>query len=403
MPALTRRAHLAVAATCVIATISFAGAVTERALFGFVLPAAVLGVAAAALFVQHRQLRTAAATGIVGALVWSEIANVITGQGNGPAARSSFAAGACAALALSAAASRFPATFLVPVGAIVLAAVLLGAGGEVRVVAMVTVAAAVVALAVVEASYRRWVRPADAPPTSRRWSVGALALLVTLAAAIAAVTQARHDPRAPHGPVAGAHNSLVTPPWHDPFPKTSVGSTTSATHHVRHRHAKHLTPPPQLKTHPRPHHHTVLTIALIAILALIVLLLIGIAIRLAMIRRAWTRIRRRLHGRSTDGVVGAWVWARLRLAAYRMPLPARLSPDLVDRGEPIHEMPPNSTEPLRELARVVAPAAFGGRDETPDVDAKEAWELSDQVCAAAEAAMSRLGHVRLRLASPPKT
>jgi hypothetical protein len=401
-PSLTVRAQVAVAISCAIAAMAFAGAVTEHALIGFVIPATALSAVTAGLFITHHQPKAAAATGVMLAIAWAEIANVVTGLTNGPAARSSFVAGSCAALALAAAASRFPSLFLVPVGGIVLGAVLLGSGGEVRIVAMVTVAAATVALAVVESSHRRWVRAPDSPPPSRRWSVGVVAILVTVAAALAAVTQARHDPRAPHAAINGSHNSLVTPPWTDPFPKTSVNSTTSSTtvkqikHHVRRHHVRPVHRPPYHHTH-----HTVLDIILIVALSLLVLLAIWIGVRLYRVRRAWRRIHRDLRTPSAAGVIGAWVWMSLRLAAYRIPLPAQLSPDVVDRGGLVHEVPPDTAEPLRNLARLVTPAAFGADHDNTGVDAENAWALSDQVCEAAEASLSRFGHIRLRFAAAP--
>jgi hypothetical protein len=67
----------------------------------------------------------------------------------------------------------------------------------------------------------------------------------------------------------------------------------------------------------------------------------------------------------------------------------------------VHEVPPDTAEPLRELARLVTPAAFGADADITGTDADNAWALSDQVCEAAEAALSRLGHVRLRFAAAP--
>jgi hypothetical protein len=372
----------------------FAGAVTERALFGFVLPASVLGSATAVLFISNRQLRTAAGAGLAAGLVWAEIVNVVTGTSNGPAARSSFAAATLATLAMTAAASRFPAMFAVAVGGIIFAAVLLGAGGEVRIVATATVAVAVVALAIVEASARRWARLPGVAKPGRPWSVGAVAGLVVLAAVLAAVTQARHDPRSPRASVAGTANSLAKPPWHDPFPSTNVPPPPKRHPHKTHR--RHHVVRPQHK----PHHRSLLVLVLLAVYGLLLLAELALVLRLLWIQREWRRIRQSLRAPPANGVVGAWIWARLRLAAYRMPLPARLSPDLVDRGEVIHTVPPNTAEPLQSLARLASPVAFAG-GPSAELDVANAWLLSDQACAAAEAALSWLGHLRLRLATPP--
>jgi DNA-binding transcriptional regulator of glucitol operon len=146
----------------------------------------------------------------------------------------------------------------------------------------------------------------------------------------------------------------------------------------------------------------VLRIVVLAILAVLLLTAIAIVIRLAMVRRAWDRIRHRLRRRSTEGVVGAWVWARLRLRAYRMPLADRVSPDAIDERDVLARLPTDSAESLRQLAEIVVPAAFAGPSETEfQHDANQAWRLSDEACAAVEATMSRLGRIRLRLASPP--
>ena len=54
-----RNAQIAVAATCAIATACFAGAVTERALFGFVFPGLLLAAGATARFSSLFDVRTA--------------------------------------------------------------------------------------------------------------------------------------------------------------------------------------------------------------------------------------------------------------------------------------------------------------------------------------------------------
>ena len=87
---MTRGQQLAVTVTCLVAAVSYAGAVTTWAMGLFVLP----GVACAALLASLLAARrmSGMAIGVVGALVlgWAELVNIWTGTANGPAARATF-------------------------------------------------------------------------------------------------------------------------------------------------------------------------------------------------------------------------------------------------------------------------------------------------------------------------
>ena len=85
---MTRGQQLAVAVTCLVAAVTYAGAVTTWAMGLFVLPG-VAGAALLATLLTARRM-SGMAIGVVGALVlgWAELANIWTGTANGPAARS---------------------------------------------------------------------------------------------------------------------------------------------------------------------------------------------------------------------------------------------------------------------------------------------------------------------------
>jgi hypothetical protein len=138
------------------------------------------------------------------------------------------------------------------------------------------------------------------------------------------------------------------------------------------------------------------------ILGLLFLVVGSVGARLLAVRRAWAQARRRLDTDPQQGVVGAWIWATLRFRAYRLPLPPQLSPDRVDRGTPIHAVPPNTAEPLRQLGRLVTPFAFGSPEVQVDDEVLEtAWQLATAACAAAEQSLGGVGRLRVRFVAPP--
>jgi hypothetical protein len=388
-PASSRNAQIAVAATCLIAAGCFAGVVTQRALFGFLLPGWVIGGGAFALLAATFSMRSALPVSLALGLGWAQIANVATGISNGPAARSTLAVSALTSLALAASRTRMPALFLCPVAGVVAAADLLGAGDEVPLVAVLTSGAAVVTLASVESARRRQ----GLPKTDRQryWSVAVLGVLTMGAASVAVLTQSNHDGNKPRSAVNAIENSAVRPFWSDPFP--SSAATRPKRHHVP------ATPPvkaPERRA-PEHHSHTWMWIAL----GLLAALVLGIVARLLLVRRAWERALRALMTGPPEGMVGAWIWATLRFRAFRMPLPPQLSPDRVARGAPIHEVPPDTAEPLRQLGLLVAPVAFRSPHAVADqsgVDA--AWSLAKAACAAAEGSLGIPGRLRVRFVSP---
>jgi hypothetical protein len=391
------RATLAVLVTVMVASTSYAGAVSERALFGFDLPAVAIAFFVTDALMQQRLLRLAVAIGMVVAVVWAEVANLVTGQTNGPAARSAVAVGVCTVVALAVVASRFPALFLIPVAGVVAGALLLGAGGEVRIVAIATVVSSVAALAVVESAARRPVRGLRGERRTRPWSVLAMCLAVAAIASILAITQARHDGRTPHAAIAGTKNSQISPPWSDPFPAVHGAAALQA---PPPRSTSAQSPPvpvrPQVK---HVHHsHRLLWWVLGLLGALLLMFCIAVASRYLLTRRSWLRLRARLWRQPpAEAVCGAWVWARLRLRLYRDPLPAQLSPEAVPGYLASETSPPR--ESLQDLAALVASVAFAA---TPadEGDVSRAWELADSVAADALADLELLPRLRARFMAP---
>ncbi|HEX3899448.1 MAG TPA: hypothetical protein VHW74_09765 [Mycobacteriales bacterium] len=391
-------ATLSVVVTIVVASMSYAGAVSERALFVFELPAIAIAFVVTDALMRQRLMRLAVAVGIAVVIAWAEVANLVTGQSNGPAARSALAIGVSTVVALVVIASRFPALFLVPVAGVVLGALLLGAGGEVRIVAIATVVSSVVALAVVESAARRLVRVTRGERRTRPWSVALVCLAVAAVASALAITQARHDGRTPHAAISDIKNSQVRPPWSDPFPTSHSapppGALPPSTNAVR---PPNPAVPPQAKRH--LHHSHRLLWWVLAVLGLLVLILAGaVATRYLLTRRAWLRLRGRLRQQPpAEAVCGAWVWVRLRLRLYRDPLPVRLSPDAVPAYLVSESASPR--ESLQDLAGLVASVAFAA---TPadEGDVSRAWALADSVAADALADLELFPRLRSRFVAP---
>jgi HAMP domain-containing protein len=140
---------------------------------------------------------------------------------------------------------------------------------------------------------------------------------------------------------------------------------------------------------------------LLSILGVAVAAVLALVIWLWLVRRAWVRATQSLAVGPPAGVVGAWIWTTLRFRAYRMTLPPQLSPDRVARGDPIHEVPPDTAEPLRQLGLLVAPVAFGAPNAVADDDdVATAWRLARSACGAAESSLGTLRRLRLRFVSP---
>jgi len=391
--------------TCLAASASYGGAVTLRALLGYVLPAVLINAAVSTALVRRGLLRSAVTVGVGVALIWAEVANVASGIGNGPAAKSSFAVGALTVVAVVASTSRWPATFLAPVVGIVVVALLLGAGSEVPIVAVATAVCVVVILAIVESSARR--RPTT-PSEARPWSVLVFALLVAAVAATTAATQERVDHRPVHAPLAGATNAQVVPPWHDPLVRSHHSTGASAV----------TAPSPSGavdRRHHRRHHgvtaagsssRSVGWLVALGIAVLLLMLLLVVVARLAWVQLAWRRTAARLREQpGRQAIVGAWQWVGLRLALYRYPLPPRLSPDRAATDPFLDGMPARVAAGLRGIGALATPAAFAPpvRGSDADTDVGQSWVLARTVDRQISCALSRSSRFRSRLVMPPST
>jgi hypothetical protein len=412
---MTRVQQLAVAVTCLVAAVTYAGAVTTWAMGLFVLP----GVAGAALLASPLAARrmSGMAIGIVGALVlgWAELVNIWTGTANGPVARSTVFAAGWTLIAVVLAHSRWPALFLAGVAGVVVGALVLGAAGEVEVVVVAAAVCAALTLGWIERSRRNW----TAPPR-RGIALVLLSLLAGAASAGVVVFQAQKDPRHPELVAQGREYPRIKPAWTDPLAtesKSSVG--TAAQHHTnpkpnpprthskpqtpRHTStppAKHVTP----SQHPPVQKHTSRSIwfyVIAAILLVVLVLAALIGARMVSARLRWRRLRRRLAtGAPADQVTGAWAWTRMRLEACRLPLAVDVSPDVVAGGRVMDDFPPDVFAPLQTLAAAATTAAFSQEQALGAAEVDAAWTAAGEADESARERLTRRGRARLAFRGP---
>jgi hypothetical protein len=324
--------------TCLVAAGAFAGAVSWRALLGLVLPAILI---TAVIGASRRGVLARLVAVAVTALILAEIVNVVSGDVQGPAARATAGGALLAGIGLVLATSRFAAMFLLPVVGIVAWAMALGAGGQVRLVAVATAVSAVWSLLTVERRQRRL------EATTGTSSVAAMALMLVLAGTVLAlVIQSQSDRRPPLVPFAYLNEHLPAPvPGLLPAARPDGrGASTHATvdDHVR---ASHVT--------------RTLTAGLM-------LLMVGASGRLAWVRVSWQLLQQRLRrGTNRERIAGAWLFASHRLASLGHGLNPSASPDVVSRSSP--------NQDLRQLASLVERAVFAPTADVDAVDATSAW------------------------------
>jgi hypothetical protein len=428
---VTRTQQLAVTITCLVAALTYAGAVTTWALALFVLP----GVAGAALLAWPFVARgfPGTTTLVVGLLVlgWAELANIWTGLLNGPAARSTLFAGGWTVIAVVLAQSRWPALFLGAVAGLVAGALVLGAAGEVELVVVAAALCAALTLGSIERSRRNWTAGAR-----RGAALLLLSLLAVAAAAGAVLLQAQHDPRHPYLLTQGKDYPGLKPAFSDPLSKESSSLNRSAHQrsprtasagskpppHRPHTQRPHTPPPhthrPHHSTRPQqqatpPHHPPVQNPAprsrtLLYVLAGILLFLLVVAAligaRLLATRLRWRRLRRRLTaGAPADQVTGAWAWTRVRLDACRLPLAADVSPDAIAAGRAMKDLPPDVFLPLQTLAAATTTAAFSRDRSLGDAEVAAAWSAAGNAGDSARDLLTRLGRARLAFRGPATT
>lgn len=386
-PGATTRS-VAVGTCCVVAGLAYSGAVTVTALLTFVLPSVLL-VAIVTAGVARRSVRLAAFAGLATALAVAEVVNLTSGTGNGPAARSTFAAAAFTALAVAAASSPAPALFTAGVVGVVVGALGLGAGSEVAPVAVATAVVAIAALAVVEASSRRWTRR---PP-----QITAVLAFTLLAGVVVAAIALQSDRRLEGEPAVlapGAVQPSIRPPeaLGDPDPVPTANPTPSDSTDTS------ASPPSSEPDVP------VGTIWLV-VLMVVLTLLVGLVLRILWIAVAWRLLRRQLRrGTDNEQIAGAWVWSTLRLRAAGWPMPPSLSADAVSAGRGTEALPRALRIPLRRVANSTVDAVYA-----PPIEAQDSapvWKAADEVGTSAITTLGttrRLGFALRGISSVPSS
>jgi hypothetical protein len=339
---------------------------------------------------------------VVGALVlgWAEIANIATGNGNGPAARSTFFAAGWTVIAVVLAHSRWPALFLLAVAGVVAGALVLGAAGEVEIVAVAAAVSAALTLGWIERSRRHWTAE-----SRRGIALVLLSLLAGAAAAGVVVLQAQKDPRQPALVAQGREDARIKPAWSDPLASASSTRADKAARHTP-RHTANPAAKPVSRSHPAPaRSHTSVWVYVVAAILLLVLVLAALMVaRLLSTRLAWHRLQCRLAaGPPAEQVTGAWAWTRIRLEACRLPLPVDVSPDRVVAGGSIDDVPANVFAPLRTLAAAATAAAFSSRPSPGADEVAAAWAAAGQADESARELLTRTGRARLALRGPAST
>lgn len=428
------RSTAAVLLTCLVAGVSYAGAVTTLALVVFVLPCLVVAFLVGVWTTARRSpIAGIIVSGLV-ALGLAEAVNVLTQDSAGPAARSTAVAAGCSVLAGIALASSWPGLMLAPVAGIIAGAMALGAGGEVDLVAVVTAMLALLALSAIERQRRSWrERPRRGP------AVLLIGLLAAAAAAGAVILQAQHDPRRPEVLAQGAVHLGIRPAFTDPLTQTArtqaneshaqatnqsssrtrpaqsrrpsnaqhLNQRSSARHHQTRRRPKASTrrnqqrqSRPHARRHPPSSDWWLILLTVVG--GLLLLLLLTLGGRFLSVWLAWRRLRRRLRlGDPAQQVSGAWLWAQWWLASCRMAMPAAMSPDRVSAESLADDLPPPVVEPLSELARLVSRATFAQGQAVTPMEILQAWETADVVSSAAYVGLTRWRRMTLVLRIPP--
>jgi hypothetical protein len=409
--------QLAVVGTCLLAAMTNAGSVTSFALALFVLPGVLMAAVLGSFLASRRLSATALILGSVLALGWAELVNIWSGTGDGPAARASFVAAFFTLVAVVVAQSSSPALFLVAVAGAVCGALLLGAGGEVRIVAVATAVAATLTLATIEQSRRNWtVEPRFAP------ALVLVSLLVGAAAAGIVVVQTQRESKQPEAIGSGLAYPGIKPPWPDPLGMTTKHLSTTAKrpstttkrlstppppaaqpNRARpHTYTSEPRPPhPRAVAHPRHAPHPQPSVWPYILAGILLLLVAALSARLLAVRMRWRRVQRALAaGSVVEQITGAWTWTRLRLEASRLPLAPAVSPDLVAAGGAGIALRAEVFAPLQALARWTTAAAFANDQRLVGTDARAAWRAALQTEASVRESLTRLARVRLAFRGP---
>jgi hypothetical protein len=91
---------------------------------------------------------------------------------------------------------------------------------------------------------------------------------------------------------------------------------------------------------------------------------------------------------------------RIRLEAYRLPLAASLSPDLVAAGGTGRDLPEEAADHLQTLAAAAATAAFSDGRSLADGDAVAAWTAAGRAEASVRDFRGKWTRIALALRAP---
>ena len=355
--------------TCATAAMSFAGAVTLPALLTFVLPGVAVGALASARGVLTGHWLQGLCFGSAAGLVWAEVVNLVGGDLSGPIARSTLITAAGTAAALGLAACPAPAAFLAPVAGIVLGAVLLGSAGEVAYVAVATAIAAMLALAWLESEGRKWLVAPRAVG-----AVVALTLFSGGASVVALTLQHQLDTNATVVVAPGLALPTLRPPWDTSSPTPTPTPTASSP--AAQTPTSTITPSPA----PAGDVNSAWLMWALAVFA-VGLLTLGLLIlaRWLWVRWAWSRLRRRLRrGTPEAQVIGAWWWAKYRLAYHGVALTASIPPG-EGASTASSPLPPSARAAFQALSELTSLAAFAKAATLDAATADDAWRMADEV------------------------
>ena len=99
-------------------------------------------------------------------------------------------------------------------------------------------------------------------------------------------------------------------------------------------------------------------------------------------------------------IIGAWAWMRIRLEACRLPLPAAASPDVVAAGGAAPDLPAGVRAPLQALAASTTTAAFANGQALGAAEVTAAWRAADRAEASARELLTRPARVGLAFRGP---
>lgn len=287
------------------------------------------------------------------------LAETIGGETAGPITRSSLVAVSLGCTAVLLSRTRVPASSLIPAAGIAFAAVGLGGAG-----ALLPWTGAWVVLAGATLAFLGPYAAVDLRDARRLGTLiavlaaGGLAAIVTAVAVSGALGRPWVPPAAVAGPETASAGSATPGPAAVPSAEAAVDSAVDSAADSA------------VGSVGEPDQWIAWVVAVLAVLGLIALgwLLVALGRRAGALWK-WRRLRRQLRrGEPRDALLGAWQWARLRLAHRGHALPVSLSPDTA--------LSWSDAAPVRSLAALVAPAAFDPAVPVEPRVTAEAWAIA---------------------------